>query len=79
MKNYPVPQPRSLAVGTKVQRPPNVPSHLPAFPDPHTYIKTPVSGMLAQSECEQWCQKWKGHIHGAVSYTHLTLPTILRV
>ena len=43
LRNFPSPQPRSLAVGTKAQRPPNVPSHLPAFPDPHTYVKTPVS------------------------------------
>ena len=51
MRNYPSPQPKSLAVGTKVQRPSNVPSHLPAFPDPHTYIKTPVSHIDSSCLC----------------------------
>ena len=46
LRNFPVPQPKSLAVGTKAQRPANVPSHLPAFPDPHTYIRTPVSSRV---------------------------------
>lgn len=43
LKNYMQPQPRCLQVGTKLQRLPNVPSYLPSFPDPHTYIKTAVS------------------------------------
>lgn len=43
LKNYMQPQPRCLQIGTKPQRPPNVPAYLPPFPDPHTYIKTAVS------------------------------------
>ena len=43
LKNYMQPQPRCLQVGTKLQRLPNIPSYLPSFPDPHTYIKTAVS------------------------------------
>ena len=42
-RSYPQPQPRCLQVGSKVTRPSNIPSHLPSLPDPHTYIKTPVS------------------------------------
>ncbi|GFR92402.1 transcription initiation factor TFIID subunit 8 [Elysia marginata] len=29
-----------LQVGEKKRHPPHIPDHLPAFPDPHTYIKT---------------------------------------
>ena len=43
LRNYAQPQPKTLQVGTKTQRPSNVPTHLPSFPDPHTYIRTPVS------------------------------------
>lgn len=32
-----------LQAGTKQAHPSHVPSHLPAFPDPHAYIRTPVS------------------------------------
>jgi len=41
-KSYQQPPPRCLQVGVKVQHPSYVPAHLPAFPDPHTYIRTPV-------------------------------------
>ena len=54
LKNYMQPQPRCLQIGTKPQRPPNVPAYLPPFPDPHTYIKTAVSGSvhtLAYNSC----------------------------
>ncbi len=37
-----VPQMKVLQVGEKKKHPGHVPDHLPAFPDPHTYIKTPV-------------------------------------
>ena len=36
------PQRRVLQVGTRRQRPPHISPHLPPFPDPHTYIRTPV-------------------------------------
>lgn len=32
-----------LQAGTKQIHPGHVPDHLPAFPDPHAYIRTPVS------------------------------------
>ena len=51
LRSFPSPQQKSLAVGTKAQRPANVPSHLPAFPDPHTYIRTPVSSMAVNLYC----------------------------
>jgi transcription initiation factor TFIID subunit 8 len=35
-------QRRVLAVGTRRQRPLHVSPHLPPFPDPHTYIRTPT-------------------------------------
>lgn len=32
-----------LAAGTKQHLPHHIPSHLPQFPDPHAYTRTPVS------------------------------------
>lgn len=32
-----------LQAGGKLPHPPYVPTHLPPFPDPHAYIRTPVS------------------------------------
>lgn len=32
-----------LQAGTKQNRPNHIPNHLPQFPDPHAYIRTPVS------------------------------------
>ena len=43
MKSFPQAQHKSLQVGSRPPRPSYVPAHLPALPDPHTYIKTPVS------------------------------------
>ncbi|KAK3802669.1 hypothetical protein RRG08_001932 [Elysia crispata] len=34
------PTSKILQVGEKKKHPPHIPDHLPAFPDPHTYIKT---------------------------------------
>ncbi|XP_078806328.1 transcription initiation factor TFIID subunit 8 isoform X2 [Oryzias latipes] len=34
--------PKSLSAGQKRTHPSHIPSHLPEFPDPHTYIKTPT-------------------------------------
>ncbi|XP_059485031.1 transcription initiation factor TFIID subunit 8 [Neocloeon triangulifer] len=31
-----------LQAGTKLQHPSHIPDHLPAFPDPHAYIRTPT-------------------------------------
>ncbi|KAF6737086.1 Transcription initiation factor TFIID subunit 8 [Oryzias melastigma] len=39
--NAPV-TPKSLSAGQKRTHPSHIPSHLPEFPDPHTYIKTPT-------------------------------------
>lgn len=44
----PVPsvQPKQLSIlqaGVKQSHPSHIPAHLPAFPDPHAYIRTPVS------------------------------------
>ncbi|CAG2064641.1 unnamed protein product, partial [Timema podura] len=35
-------QPSILQAGVKLSHPPHIPSHLPPFPDPHAYIRTPV-------------------------------------
>lgn len=35
--------PKALTAGHKRSHPAYIPSHFPEFPDPHTYIKTPVS------------------------------------
>lgn len=32
-----------LQAGVKHQHPAHIPAHLPPFPDPHAYIRTPVS------------------------------------
>ena len=42
MTNPPV-TPKALSAGQKRTHPAYIPSHFPEFPDPHTYIKTPVS------------------------------------
>lgn len=48
--NQPV-TPKALTAGQNRPHPPHIPSHFPEFPDPHTYIKTPVSGGAARG-CE---------------------------
>lgn len=40
--NQPV-TPKALTAGQNKPHPSHIPSHFPEFPDPHTYIKTPVS------------------------------------
>lgn len=35
--------PKALSAGQKRTHPAHIPCHFPEFPDPHTYIKTPVS------------------------------------
>lgn len=35
-----------LQAGTKNAHPPHIPNYLPALPDPHAYIRTPVSFSL---------------------------------
>lgn len=42
MTNQPV-TPKALTAGQNKPHPPHIPGHFPEFPDPHTYIKTPVS------------------------------------
>ena len=42
----PAPQPRTLQVGKKRQHPSHIADYMPAFPDPHTYIRTDVSDWL---------------------------------
>lgn len=32
-----------LTAGSKMPLPPYIPQHLPQFPDPHAYVRTPVS------------------------------------
>nr|XP_011752979.1 transcription initiation factor TFIID subunit 8 [Macaca nemestrina] len=54
--NQPV-TPKALTAGQNRPHPPHIPSHFPEFPDPHTYIKTPVSveatlGLCVVSSCE---------------------------
>ncbi|KAG8451054.1 hypothetical protein GDO86_003368 [Hymenochirus boettgeri] len=39
--NHPV-APKALSAGQNKPHPPHIPGHLPEFPDPHTYIKTPT-------------------------------------
>ena len=49
MKSFPLAQHKPLQVGSRSQRPAYIPAHLPALPDPHTYIKTPVSSYVNHS------------------------------
>lgn len=35
-----------LQAGTKQSHPPHIPHYLPVLPDPHAYIRTPVSSCL---------------------------------
>ncbi|KAK2568509.1 Transcription initiation factor TFIID subunit 8 [Acropora cervicornis] len=48
LKSRITPLPKSLAAGTKQTRPVYIPAHLPPLPDPHSYIKTPVSSKTAE-------------------------------
>jgi hypothetical protein len=43
LKSRVTPTPKALEAGHKQPRPSYIPPHLPAFPDPHSYVKTPVS------------------------------------
>ena len=38
----PTANPRVLQAGQRKSHPSYIPEYLPSFPDPHTYIKTPV-------------------------------------
>lgn len=54
--NAPV-TPKALSAGQKRTHPAHIPSHFPEFPDPHTYIKTPVSQNFSTSSwrsLESW-------------------------
>lgn len=52
--------PKALTAGQKRLHPSHIPSHLPEFPDPHTYIKTPVRNWkekaLASMEPVGYCR-----------------------
>lgn len=43
LHSTPTPNPRTLQAGEKMPHPSHIPDHMPAFPDPHTYIRTLVS------------------------------------
>lgn len=51
--------PKALIAGQKRTHPAHIPSHFPEFPDPHTYIKTPVyfikySHLTIKSHCHSY-------------------------
>uniref|UniRef100_A0AC11D602 TATA-box binding protein associated factor 8 n=1 Tax=Ovis aries TaxID=9940 RepID=A0AC11D602_SHEEP len=46
--NQPV-TPKALTAGQNRPHPPHIPSHFPEFPDPHTYIKTPLQSFPASA------------------------------
>lgn len=46
LKSRIAPTAKSLAAGTRQIRPAHIPAHLPPLPDPHSYIKTPVSHLF---------------------------------
>lgn len=46
LKSRVAPSAKSLAAGTRQTRPAHIPAHLPPLPDPHSYIKTPVSHLF---------------------------------
>ena len=48
----PTPNPRTLQAGDKMPHPSHIPDHMPAFPDPHTYIRTLVRTLLYQNYLE---------------------------
>jgi len=41
-KSVPASDPRRLQVGRKRPHPSHIPDYMPAFPDPHTYIRSVV-------------------------------------
>lgn len=54
LKSRITPLPKSLAAGTKQTRPVHIPAHLPPLPDPHSYIKTPVSCFFKPGDIVQY-------------------------
>lgn len=43
-----------LQAGDKHPHPPHIPNYLPAFPDPHAYIRTPVSNSACENNYHQY-------------------------
>ena len=52
LRNYPPQTPKGMTVGPKVPRSSNMPEYLPALPDPHTFIITPVR-ICDSTQCHQ--------------------------
>lgn len=50
-----------LQAGIKQPLPSYIPQHLPVFPDPHAYIRTPVSVSLSRHACVHFAL-WKCEI-----------------
>ncbi|KAK3746539.1 hypothetical protein QZH41_019865 [Actinostola sp. cb2023] len=48
LKSKIMPTPKALEAGNKQARPSYIPTHLPAFPDPHSYVKTPSVRQLSE-------------------------------
>ncbi|KXJ21731.1 Transcription initiation factor TFIID subunit 8 [Exaiptasia diaphana] len=48
LKSKIMPAPKALEAGNKQARPSYIPTHLPAFPDPHSYVKTPTARQLSE-------------------------------
>ena len=68
MTNPPV-VPKALIAGQKRTHPSHIPSHFPEFPDPHTYIKTPVRQPLFQTE------EMSLYYHNFITNTDLIINT----
>lgn len=73
--NQPV-TPKALTAGQNRPHPPHIPSHFPEFPDPHTYIKTPVSDY--DWVAPMWCwvrSGWRATVQAQGVSGHLSPQT----
>ncbi|EDO45029.1 predicted protein [Nematostella vectensis] len=48
LKSRVPPAPKALETGPKEPCPPYIPPHLPSFPDPHSYVKTPTTRQASE-------------------------------
>ena len=71
----PTPVPRPLSIGLKQPQPLSISSHLPPFPDPHTYLSTPAQCRTPPSYQEQRAKMAEQRRLGAESLVRYSART----